>query len=861
MSSSNGESLVTLNNMYEDYFLDYASYVILERAVPAIGDGLKPVQRRILHAMKEMDDGRYHKVANIIGQTMQYHPHGDAAIGDALVNLGQKDLLVDPQGNWGDVRTGDGAAASRYIEARLTKFALEVLFNPQTTNWQLSYDGRKKEPIDLPSKFPILLSQGVEGIAVGLSTKIMPHNFLELIDAAIALLRNKTPEIYPDFDTGGMVDVTDYQMGGRGGKVKVRALIEVQDKKNVVIRELPYGVNTGSMIDSIVKANDKGKIKIKRIIDNTAEKVEILIELQPGISPEVTLDALYAFTNCEVSISPNACVIVEDKPHFLNVMDILRYNTHQTRTLLGRELEIKLGELQEKWHFASLEKIFIEKRIYRDIEECETWEAVLEAIDLGLAKYFSTPATKEPKADKRIPLSREITQEDIVKLTEIKIKRISKFNSFKADELIAQIEEEIIQVRHNLDNLTEYTIDWYKNILTKYGKGKERRTKIQSFDTIEAREVVANNARLYINRKDGFVGFGLKKDEFICECSDIDDIITIRKNGKFSVNKIGDKVFVGKDILHVGVWNKKDDRIIYHMVYWDGKTGVSYAKRFNITAITREKEYDLTKGSPNSRTLYLSVNPNGESETIHVLLSPNSRARIKEFEFDFGDMAIKGRASQGNILTKHAVKKITQKGLGKSTLGAIHAWMDQASGRLNTEERGRYLGAFDTGDQILALYHEGSYEITDFDLNNRYDPVTLLDIKKYNPAEIISAVYFDGHKGWTVVKRFVIETSSIAQRFSYITDHRQSKLYLVTTFPDPEVEYKYKDAAKAVQHEIALLNDMVDVKGWKALGNLLVKFPLTHCVFTEASMEPKPKYHPGDTIDFNLDPPVQGKLF
>lgn len=854
------ESLTSINGMYESYFLDYASYVILERAVPAIEDGLKPVQRRILHAMKEMDDGRYHKVANIIGQTMQFHPHGDAAIGDALVNLGQKNLLVDPQGNWGDVRTGDGAAAARYIEARLTKFALEVLFNPQTTTWQLSYDGRKQEPVTLPAKFPILLAQGVEGIAVGLSTKILPHNFLELIDASIALLKNKKVELFPDFDTGGFVDVAEYHQGARNGRVKVRALIELHDKKNLVIRELPYSVTTGTLIDSIVKANDKGKIKIKRIIDNTAEKVEIILELQPGVSPEVTMDALFAFTACEVSIAPNACVILDDKPHFLSVLDILRYNTHQTRTLLGRELEILQDELEEKWHFSSLEKIFIENRIYHDIEECETWEAVLEAIDSGLRKYILTPVMKPAPKDKRVRLKRELTQDDITRLTEIRIKRISKFNSFKADELIAQIEKDLEQVRHDLAHLTDYTIDWYKRLREKYGKGHERRTRIASFETIEAREVVANNAKLYINRKDGFIGTGLKKDEFVCDCSDIDDIITFRKNGTFSVNRIGDKVFVGKDIIHVAVWNKKDERTIYHMVYWDGKTGVSFAKRFNVTAITRDKEYDLTKGSPNSRCIYFSAHPNGEAEVVQVHLTPNSRARIKEFEFDFGEMAIKGRSSQGNILTKYPVRKIAQKGLGKSTLGAKQVWLDENSGRLNGESRGKYMGAFDTGDQIMTLYKDGSYEVTEFDWANRYEGDQIIEIRKFDPTAIVTAVYFDGIKGWTVVKRFVIETTSTGQRFTFITDHKASKLYYATCHPDPEVHYKYKDQKKVVQEEQALLTDIVDIKGWKALGNLLVKFPLQEVHPVTVVQDPTQPLHPGDTVEFDVIP-RQGDLF
>lgn len=860
MTSSPGDDLQTLSGMYEEYFLDYASYVILERAVPAIEDGLKPVQRRILHALREMDDGRYHKVANIIGQTMQFHPHGDAAIGDALVNLGQKELLIDPQGNWGDVRTGDGAAAPRYIEARLTKFALEVLFNPQTTEWQLSYDGRKNEPVTLPAKFPVLLAQGVEGIAVGLSTKILPHNFNELVEASIRILQNKKFEIYPDFDTGGQIDVGEYNGGGRGSRVKVRATIENPDKKTLIIRELPYGVTTGTLIDSIVKANEKGKIKIKRIIDNTAEHVEIQIELQPGISPEVTMDALYAFTNCEVSISPNACVIVDDKPHFLTVEDILRFNTHQTRTLLGRELEIRLGELEEKWHFASLEKIFIENRIYRDIEECETWEAVLTAIDSGLRKYILTPGMAEKPGDQRLRLMRDITEEDLARLTEIRIKRISRYNSFKADELIAQIEQDLAGVQHHLAHLTDYTIEWYRQLKAKYGKGRERKTLITSLETIEARQVVANNAKLYINRKDGFIGTGLKKDEFICDCSDIDDIIVFRKDGVFTVVRIGDKVFVGKDILHAGVWSKKDDRTTYHLVYFDGDSGQAFVKRFNVTSVTRDKEYPLTKGTKYSKVLYFTVQPNGEAETIQVSLSPNCRAKIKQFDFDFGELAIKSRTSQGNILTKYPVKKIQQLSLGKSTLGAQHAWMDEASGRLNGEERGRYLGAFDTGDRILALYQDGAYEITDFDWTNRYDPVNLADIRKFHPDMVISAVHFDGQKGWTLVKRFQIETSTTGQKFSFITDHRSSKLYFASALSDPEVEYWYRDKRKVTQHEIASLSDIVDIKGWKAIGNQLVPFPLDKIKLSEASAARAEKLHPGDVVDFDVDS-RQGDLF
>jgi topoisomerase-4 subunit A len=676
-NGESGESIITLSGMYKDYFLDYASYVILERAVPAVVDGLKPVQRRILHAMKEMDDGRYHKVANVIGQTMQYHPHGDAAIGGALVNLGQKDLLIDCQGNWGDNRTGDSAAAPRYIEARLTKFALEVAFNAQTTEWQVTYDGRKNEPINLPMKFPLLLSQGAEGIAVGLSTKILPHNFIELIKASIKILEDKTFKIYPDFQNGGSIDVSNYNDGKRGGKVRVRALIEQVDKKTLAVRELPYGVTTANLIDSIIKANEKGKIKIKKVVDNTAKDVEVLIELAPGISPNVTMDALYAFSNCEVSISPNACVIIDDKPHFLSVSEMLITCTENTKLLLKLELEIKKAELEEKWHFASLEKIFIEKRVYREIEECETWEAVIETIDHELQKYIATPKDKASKTDKRLHLMRDITVEDITRLTEIKIKRISKFNSFKADEIIAKIEEDLELVKHDLAHLTEFAIAYFENLLRKYGKGKERKTKIAAFDTIQATQVVANNAKLYLNRKEGFVGFGLKKDEFISDCSDIDDIIAFRKDGVFKVVRNADKVFIGKDILHAAVWKKGDERTTYNLIYIDAKSGRAMAKRFNVTAITRDKDYDLTKGAKGSKILYFTANPNGESEVVNIQLSQGCKAKKKIFDFDFGEIAIKGRSSQGNIVTKYPVRKITQLEVGKSTLGAQKVWMDE----------------------------------------------------------------------------------------------------------------------------------------------------------------------------------------
>ncbi len=811
----------TLNGMYQDYFLDYASYVILERAVPHIDDGLKPVQRRILHSMKEMDDGRYHKVANIIGQTMQFHPHGDAAIGDALVNLGQKDLLIDCQGNWGDIRTGDSAAAPRYIEARLTKFALEVAFNAQTTEWQLSYDGRKKEPITLPMKFPLVLAQGVEGIAVGLATKILPHNFIELIKASIKILQGKKAVIYPDFQTGGFIDVSEYNDGLRGGRVKVRAKIEQVDKQTLAITQLPYGVTTGSMIDSILKASEKGQIKIKKVVDNTAKHVEIVMDLVPGTSPDVTIDALYAFTDCEVSISPNACVIVDNKPRFLGVSELLKISTEKTMSLLGRELEIKKGELEEKWHLASLEKIFIEKRIYRDIEECETWEAVLETIDLGLKKYVSTPSDRSKSKDTRLQLSRDITQEDIAKLTEIKIKRISKYNTFKADEYIQGLLDELKQVKYDLEHLTEFTIAYFERLLEKYGKGRERKTEITSIEQIQVQQVVANNAKLYANFKDGFIGRDMKKDEFICDCSDIDDIIAFTKDGKFKVVRISDKVFIGKDLIHVAVWKKGDDRTTYNMVYLDGKSGTTFAKRFNVTAITRDKEYDLTKdGSKGSKVLYFSAQPNGESEILNIQLTPACTARIKTFDFDLVDIAIKARTSQGNTVTKYPVRKITQVSVGQSSLGAMKVYIDEVSGRLNTDGRGLILGAFDTGSKIITLYKDGSYELTDLDLTKKFDVNNIESVTIYKEDMVISAIYFEPEKGWTMVKRFKIETSTNNQKFYYIPEGITSKLYFATFHEESQIKITYKSGKEKEEYEFSL-DEFIDVKGWKALGNKL----------------------------------------
>lgn len=799
---------ILIDGMYENWFLDYASYVILERAIPSIEDGLKPVQRRILHAMKEMDDGRFNKVANVIGQTMQYHPHGDAAIGEAMVNMGQKDLLIETQGNWGDNRTGDSAAAARYIEARLSKFALEIAFNAQTTKWQLSYDGRKREPINLPMKFPLLLAQGVEGIAVGLSTKILPHNFCELIDASIKHLRGEDFELFPDFLTGGMIDVANYNEGAKGSKVRVRATIEELDKKTLIIKDVPYGVTTGSLMDSIVKANDNGKIKIKKVVDNTAKDVEIQVQLAPGVSPDITIDALYAFTDCEVSVSPNACVIIQDKPHFLSVKEILRTCTMQTRELLKWELEIKKAELEDKWHFSSLEKIFIENRIYRDIEECVTWEAVIEAIDSGLEPF------------KKL-LRRIVTKDDIIRLTEIKIKRISKFDSFKADELIKALEAEMEQVAHHLANLTKYTIAYYNNLLKKYGAGRERKTIIKGFDTIEAANVAIANEKLYVNRTEGFVGFGIKKDEYVGDCSNLDDVLVIRKDGKFIVTKVSDKAFVGKNILHVAVWKKNDDRTAYNLLYLDGKSGYTYAKRFNISGITRDKEYDLTKGEANSKILYLTANPNSESEVVTVYLTPGSPAKKKVFDFDFAEIAIKGRGSQGNIACKYPIKRILFKSKGASSLGGRFIWFDETIGRINTDGRGRKLGSFDSGDLILTIKRDGAYELTDFELTNRYDPTKLFHIGKFKPQKPITAIHYNPGSKLHYVKRFLIETTTINKDFVFISEDKNAALLYASVADTPTIQLVTKSLKGEQETQEINLATLIEVKGWKALGNKL----------------------------------------
>jgi len=801
-------SVTALSGMYQDWFLDYASYVILERAVPHLHDGLKPVQRRILHSMRRMDDGRYNKVANIIGHTMQFHPHGDASIGDALVQLGQKDLLVDTQGNWGNVLTGDGAAAPRYIEARLSKFANEVVFNPKTTEWMLSYDGRNKEPVTLPVKFPLLLSLGVEGIAVGLASKILPHNFIELIDASIDYLQGKEFVIYPDFPTGGMIDVSRYNEGQRGGAVKVRAKIEKVDKKELVITEVPFGRTTSSLIESIIKANEKGKIKIRKIDDNTSANVEIVIHLVPGVSPDKTIDALYAFTDCECSISPNTCVIVNNKPSFMGVSSILKHSADRTVDLLRTELEIRKKELQEEWHMSSLEKIFIEKRIYRDIEESETWEAVITAIDKGLGPY------------KKL-LIREVTREDIIQLTEIKIKRISKFDVKKADEHIKGLEAELEEVKNHLKNMIPFAINYFRQIKKKYGKGKERKTEIRNFDTIEAAKVVANNAKLYINYKEGFIGTSLKKDEFICDCSDIDDVIVIRKDGVFMITKVAEKVFVGNDVLYAQIFLKNDERTIYNVVYQDGKDGPLLVKRCAISGLTRDKEYNLTRGTNGSKIIYLSANPNGEAEVIKVHHKPKARLKKLVFEFDFGQIAIKGKSSMGNILTKNAVHKISLKEKGLSTLGGRKIWFDDAVFRLNVDGRGLFLGEFSSDDKILVITKNGFFRTTGFDLSNHFEENFLI-IEKFNPGKVYSAIYWDAEQNFYYVKRFTIEDSEKLQCF--VNEDPDSKLVSLTEVEYPRFEISFGGKHKSRENEIIEVAEFIGVKSFKAKGKRITSF-------------------------------------
>lgn len=800
-----------INGQYKTWFLDYASYVILERAVPAVEDGLKPVQRRILHAMKEMDDGRFNKVANIIGQTMQYHPHGDASIGDALVNMGQKDLLIDTQGNWGDVRTGDDAAAPRYIEGRLSKFALEVVFNPKTTNWQLSYDGRKNEPVTLPVKFPLVLAQGAEGIAVGLSTKILPHNFIELCEASIKYLKGRKFDLYPDFQTGAMIDVTDYNAGMRGGRVKVRAHIEEFDKKTLLIKSVPYGVTTSALMESIVKANDAGKIKVKKVTDNTAAEVEIQVDLAPGISPDITIDALYKFTDCEVSVAPNTCVIVDQKPVFVSVHELLKFSADNTRNLLQRELEIKLGELNEKWHYTSLEKIFFEEKIYKELEKkYETWDKVIAGID----KAFNLFKDR---------LKRDITREDILKLTEKPVRRIYKLDIDELNGQIKELEAQIKQVQYDLDHLTDYAVHYFENLLKKYGKGRERKSEIKVFEVIEAKNVTIANTRLYVNRSEGFIGTSLKKDEFLVECSDLDDIIAITKRGIMKVVKVQDKVFIGKDILYAHVFRKGDERTTYNVIYTDGATGTTFAKRFNVTGVTRDKEYDLTKGHDKSKVHYLSVNPNGEAEVVRIILSPASTARIKEFDFLFEELEIKGRSSIGNQVTKYPVRTVKFKEAGVATLGSVKLWFDDKFGRLNLDGKGIDLGDFDAEDRILVIYNDGTYEIVDQELTQRFNPEDVMLVEKFDPERVITAVYLDNDKLQYNVKRFRIETSKLHEKFLFIKEGKGNVLEAVSTEAEPLLIVQSGKGSQVRKAKFKIAR-MVDVMGWKAVGAKLVDY-------------------------------------
>ncbi|MEC5174282.1 DNA gyrase/topoisomerase IV subunit A [Chryseobacterium nepalense] len=805
-----GESLKKVSGLYKDWFLDYASYVILDRAIPSVYDGFKPVQRRIMHSMRELEDGRYNKVANIVGNTMKYHPHGDASITDAMVGIGQRELLIDTQGNWGNIYTGDSAAAARYIEARLTPFALEVVFNPKTTEWAKSYDGRNNEPIDLPVKFPLLLAQGVEGIGVGLSTKILPHNFNELISASVAYLKGKKFELFPDFLTAGYLDVSEYNDGHRGGKVRARAKISPLDKHTLIITELPYSKTTSDLIDSILKANEKGKIKIKKIEDNTSDKVEILIHLHNDVSPDKTIDALYAFTDCQVTISPNACVIVGDKPMFMNVSDILKMNTDHTVSLLKKELEIELHELQESWHFSSLERIFIENRIYHDIEEVKTWEDVLKTIDKGLKPHTGH-------------LLRAVTEEDILRLTEIRIKRISRFDLDKFKENIAALEGKIEMVKHHLDNLVQYAIDYYLNIQKKYGKDRQRKTELRIFDTIDATKVAVANEKFYANFEEGFIGTSLKKDQYLFDCSDIDDIITFRKDGSMKVVKVEAKTFIGKDILHVAIWKKNDKRTVYNMIYREGREGPYYMKRFSVTGVTRNTDYPLASDKKGSEVLYFSANPNGEAETVSVLLKPNPRIRKNKMDVDFSELAIKGRDSKGNLVTKYSVKKVDLKEEGVSTLAPRKIWFDDTVRRLNADGRGTLLGSFKGDNKILTINTNGEAKLVSFDLGNRFDDQYLV-LEKWKPNQPVTCIYFDGEKDIYFIKRFLFENTPNVQTFMP-SEHPKSFIENVIVANGATAEIIFaKDKGKEREPETVNIDEFIAVKGIKAIGNQFTKF-------------------------------------
>ena len=829
------ETITKVTGMYKDWFLDYASYVILERAVPSIDDGFKPVQRRIMHSMKDLDDGRYNKVANIVGHTMQYHPHGDASIADAMVQLGQKDLLIDTQGNWGNILTGDRAAASRYIEARLSKFALDVVYNPKITEWQASYDGRKKEPVHLPVMFPLLLTQGAEGIAVGLSTKILPHNFIELIDASIKHLQGKRFKLVPDFPTAGIADFTNYNDGMRGGKVRVRAGISQLNKNTLVITEIPFGTTTSSLIDSILKANDKGKIKVKRIEDNTAAEVEILIHLPSGISPDKTIDALYAFTNCEMSISPLGCIIDDNKPLFIGVSEILRRSTDNTVHLLKSELEIKLNEFEEQWHFASLERIFIENRIYRDIEEEETWEGVITAIDKGLK-----PHTKH--------LKRAVTEDDIVRLTEIRIKRISKFDIDKAQQKIEALEDQIAEVKHHLSHLIDYAIAYFQRLKKDYGKGRERKTEIRIFDDVDATKVVIRNTKLYVNREEGFVGTSMRRDEYVCDCSDIDDIIVFTKEGKMMVTKVDSKTFVGKNIIHVAVFKKKDKRTIYNMIYRDGSRGPSYIKRFAVTAVTRDREYDLTNGSKGSVVWYFSANPNGEAEVVTIMLRQAGSIKKLKWDLDFADIMIKGRASRGNLVTKYSIKRVELKEKGVSTLKPRKIWFDDTVQRLNVDERGELLGEFRGEDRILIITQSGIVKTIIPELTARFDN-DMIVMEKWSPKKPISAIYYDGEKERYYVKRFLVENENKEDVF--ISEHKDSQLEIVSTDwkPVAEVVFAKQRGRDRKDNLVVNLEEFIAIKGINALGNQLTRDKVIQINLLDPIPYEAPEETPADEIE------------
>lgn len=840
-NSHEGESLKKVSGLYKDWFLDYASYVILDRAIPSVYDGFKPVQRRIMHSMRELEDGRYNKVANIVGNTMKYHPHGDASITDAMVGIGQRELLIDTQGNWGNIYTGDSAAAARYIEARLTPFALEVVFNPKTTEWSKSYDGRNNEPVDLPVKFPLLLVQGVEGIGVGLSTKILPHNFNELINASIAHLKGKKFEVFPDFLTAGFLDVSEYNDGHRGGKVRARAKISQVDKHTLIISELPFSKNTSDLIDSILKANEKGKIKIKKIEDNTSDKVEILVYLHNEVSPDKTIDALYAFTDCQVTISPNACVIVGDKPMFLNVSEILRMNTDHTVSLLKKELEIELNELQESWHFSSLERIFIENRIYHDIEEVKSWEEVLKTIDKGLKPHTAH-------------LLREVTEEDILRLTEIRIKRISRFDLDKFKENIAALEGKIEQVRFHLANLIAYAIDYYQNIQKKYGKDRERKTELRIFDTIDASKVAVANEKFYANFEEGFIGTSLKKDQYLFDCSDIDDIITFRKDGSMKVVKVEAKTFIGKDIQHVAIWKKNDKRTVYNMIYREGRDGPYYMKRFSVTAVTRNTDYALGSDKRGSEMLYFSANPNGEAEVVSVLLKPNPRIRKNKMEIDFSELAIKGRDSKGNLVTKYSVKKVDLKEEGVSTLAPRKIWFDETVRRLNADVRGTLLGNFKGDDKILIINAQGEAKLVSFDLGNRFDDEYII-LEKWRPNQPITCIYYDGEKDMYFIKRFLLENNTNLQTFMP-SEHPKSFIERIIVSNNSTAEIIFaKDKGKEREPETVNIDEFIAVKGIKAIGNQFTKFKVKNINITipEPEEEEPEVYEEPDFTSSNDD--------